>query len=105
MRFARVDTIYLPDGWKLEIEEAPYSLAEAIVNVLTSCTLVVARPPALLLDAFAARRSVSVAALHEDRFVTFTGVVVSVHRRPAVGTVVEIRNLGECSILALPFGS
>jgi hypothetical protein len=101
MRFARVDTVYLSSGWSLEIREGRYSLSEGIVNVLTSCTLRIAQPPAPVAEAFSNERTVSVAALDGGRFVRCTAHVVNVHRRPGGGTVAEIRSIGECHILDL----
>jgi hypothetical protein len=101
MKFARVDSTYLSSGWKLEVREGRYSLAEGIVNVITSCTLQVGQPPPLVVAAFSSGRRVSVAALDGGRFVRCTAQVVNVHRRPGGDTVAEIRSIGECHILDL----
>jgi hypothetical protein len=105
MRFARIDTAYLFDAWKLEIRDARYSYAEGIVNILMSCTLLIAEPPRLVLAAFAARRKVSMAVLDGNRFVSCSAFVANVHQRPEAGLTAGIRSIGECCILDLQVDS
>jgi len=99
MSFVRIDTVYLPGSWSLEIKEGRYSLSEGIVNVLTSCTIRVAQPPPLVVAAFSSGRKVSVAALDGGRFVRCAAQVVNVHRRPGGDSVAEIRSIGECDVV------